>query len=306
MTKCQVQLAHKYTKENFTNGLYSRKFDGKRMYVLDDVAYSRANKVCRQAPIQHILDELEELSLHCAKLKAEFDLDLNYVFDGEVLYFEENFAEDFKRTISLTSRIDRHNDCDNLYFVIFDMIDVENFVSQEGGIPFKNTYQGLQELLEAKALREDLYATKYPHILIAKQTADMSMLTKAKNFDNWEGLMYRNADAPYEYKRTKSLLKIKKMQDTECKVIGFKEGIGKHEGRLGAVLVDYKGNTVAVGSGFTDEEREVIWERQGAILSRELCLKIRYFEESSNAKGEVSLRFPTYICFRGLNLEEYC
>ena len=308
--ECQVQLAHKHTKEQFKNGLYSRKFDGKRMYTLDGVAYSRANKVCREAPIRHILDEIEEVSQRLYTLKNQvaslgFEINTEKVFDGEVLYFEEGFAEDFKRTISLTSRIDRHVDCKNLYYVIFDMIDTENFILQQPDSPFMENYNKLLQILGAKELREDLYTTDFPHILIAKQTTDMAELTTAKNFKDWEGLMYRNADAAYDYKRTKNLLKIKKMQDTECRVIGFKEGIGKHEGRLGAVLVNYKGSTVAVGSGFNDDDREAIWKTRDQLLESNVYIKIRYFEESCNAKGEVSLRFPTYICFRDLSLEEY-
>ena len=304
--ECQVQLAHKYNNEQFKNGLYSRKFDGKRMYILDGVAYSRANKVCREAPIRHILDEIESFTeVACAKIRAEFGITIDNVYDGEVLYFEDDFAEDFKRTISLTSRIDRHADCKNLYYVIFDMINREDFILEYPGTPFKDAYEQLLILLGAKELREDLYTTAFPHILIAKQDSDMASFTKAKNFNDWEGLMYRNADAAYDYKRTKNLLKIKKMQDTECRVIGFKEGIGKHEGRLGAVLVNYKGSTVAVGSGFNDDDREAIWKTRDQLLENEVYIKIRYFEESCNAKGEVSLRFPTYICFRDFSLEEY-
>lgn len=308
--ECQVQLAHKHTKEHFENGLYSRKFDGKRMYVLDGVAYSRANKVCREAPIRHILDELESVSQHLYTLKNQvaslgFEINAEKVFDGEVLYFEEGFAEDFKRTISLTSRIDRHPDCKNLYYVIFDMINTDDFILQQPDEPFIENYNRLLTVLGAQELREDLYSTMFPHILIAKQTTDMSSLMEAKNFSNWEGLMYRNGDAPYEYKRTKNLLKIKKMQDIELEVTGFKEGIGKHEGRLGAVLCSYKGSTVAVGSGFDDATREAIWKTQDQLLDQGVHIKVRYFEESCNAKGEVSLRFPTYICFRDLNLEEY-
>lgn len=162
--ECQVQLAHKHTKEHFENGLYSRKFDGKRMYVLDGVAYSRANKVCRQAPIQHILDELEEfITTTRPKIQAEFGITIDNVFDGEVLYFEEGFAEDFKRTISLTSRIDRHPDCKNLYYVIFDIVDKEDFILEELGAPFKEMYSQLLNLLGARSYVK-IYIQQRSHI----------------------------------------------------------------------------------------------------------------------------------------------
>ena len=97
----QVQLANKYDKRRaFEKGLYSRKFDGKRMYYLDGVAYSRDNKVCRPHPILHITEKI----VTCEGLQ-------NYVVDGEVIYFEPGFAEDFKKAISMTSRIQRSEEC---------------------------------------------------------------------------------------------------------------------------------------------------------------------------------------------------
>lgn len=114
--------------------------------------------------------------------------------------------------------------------------------------------------------------------------------------------MCRNANIPYEYKRTHNLLKIKGWYDCECPIVGFKEGLGKYEGTLGAILVSYKDNIVAVGTGLSDCDRDVIWANRDYY--KNLSLKIKYFEESTNAKGEFSLRFPTYICFRDAELSD--
>ena len=295
----QVQLANKYDKRKaFTNGLYSRKFDGKRMYYLDGVAYSRDNKVCRPHPILHITEKV----VTCKELQ-------NYVIDGEVIYFNPGFAEDFKKAISMTSRIQRSDDCINLCYVIFDLIDQTDFMNKTPGAPFKDQYNKLTELLEAEEIpgRADLLKTKLPGIYIAKQTPDLFQMLEAEQYQDWEGLMYRDADAPYEYKRSTRLLKIKAWNDTFCKVIGTKEGLGKYEGTIGALFVDYKGSVVAVGSGFTDQERDTLWEDlvvnpdsplAKSMRTGDLEMKVKYFEESHDANGEVSLRFPTYLCFR--------
>ena len=63
-------------------------------------------------------------------------------------------------------------------------------------------------------------------------------------------------NAPYECKRTKNLLKLKKMQTCDLEIIGFEEGDGRLKGTLGKVIVDYKGNEVGVGSGYSDADRE--------------------------------------------------
>ena len=303
----QVQLAkpydHKYLTKFNGLGYYSRKFDGKRMYYLDDIAYSRDNKICRPAPIAHITAQISA----CRELR-------DFVTDGEVLYFNENYSENFKKAISLTSRIERSPECERLYYVIFDLIHGDFFRVEEEYEAFVNTYEKLKVKLEAEPIegRCDLLKTKLPNVYIAKQSNDLFEFTNHPQYKDWEGLMLRDAWAPYQYKRTDKLLKIKQWQDIECKVVGVKAGVGKHLGRLGALIVDYKGYVVAVGSGFNDQEREILWRelKEGgrlydSLVNGELYIKVKYFEESQDADGNISLRFPTYLCFRDTNLGEF-
>lgn len=303
----QVQLAkpydHKYLTKFNGLGYYSRKFDGKRMYYLDDIAYSRDNKICRPAPIAHITAQIST----CPELR-------DFVTDGEVLYFNEDYSENFKKAISLTSRIERSPECERLYYVIFDLIHGDFFRVEEEYEAFVDTYEKLKVKLEAEPIegRCDLLKTKLPNVYIAKQSNDLFEFTNHPQYKDWEGLMLRDAGAPYQYKRTDKLLKIKQWQDIECKVVGVKAGIGKHLGRLGALIVDYKGYVVAVGSGFNDQEREILWRelKEGgrlydSLVNGELYIKVKYFEESRDAGGNISLRFPTYLCFRDTNLGEF-
>jgi DNA ligase-1 len=109
--------------------------------------------------------------------------------------------------------------------------------------------------------------------------------------------MINICDASYEFKRTNNLLKVKKMNTLDLQIIGFEEGAGRLAGTLGAILVRYKnGNVVKVGSGFTDWLREEIWKNQGKYIDR-IC-EIQYFEETTNADGGISLRFPVFKDFR--------
>jgi DNA ligase-1 len=116
---------------------------------------------------------------------------------------------------------------------------------------------------------------------------------------NWEGFMLRK-DVPYQSGRTKDLLKIKAFMDTECPVIDLEigemstslpgKGIEKYEG-VTALVVDYKGTRVGVGSGLSREQR-IEWAKDPSkILGKEVCVK--FFEETVNKNGAYSLRFPT-------------
>ena len=82
------------------------------------------------------------------------------------------------------------------------------------------------------------------------------------------------------------------METVDLRIIGFEEGSSKNAGKLGALIVDYKGNEVGVGSGFTDFDREFIWNNQDQYLGK-IC-EVQYFEESKNKDGGVSLRFPVF------------
>jgi DNA ligase-1 len=72
-----------------------------------------------------------------------------------------------------------------------------------------------------------------------------------------EGLMLRQPGSQYEAGRSTTLLKLKRFHDAEAQVIGHQPGAGRHKGRLGALLVQMPdGTQFAVGTGFTDSQRE--------------------------------------------------
>ena len=73
---------------------------------------------------------------------------------------------------------------------------------------------------------------------------------------NGEGLMLHHKDALYEHKRSKLLLKLKKVYDAEATVIAHISGKGKFKGMLGAMLMEnVDGIQFKLGSGFNDELR---------------------------------------------------
>lgn len=68
-----------------------------------------------------------------------------------------------------------------------------------------------------------------------------------------EGLMLHRADSLWHTGRSAALLKLKKIQDAEAKVVGYTAGKGKYEGQVGALILALPdGRTFKVGSGLTD------------------------------------------------------
>ena len=115
--------------------------------------------------------------------------------------------------------------------------------------------------------------------------------------------MINVSDAPYECKRSKNILKGKVFQEADLRIIGFQEGEGNFKDTLGALVVNYKGNKVAVGSGYTWEERDEFWNKRENLIGK--IVTVQYFEESKNSKtGLVSLRFPVFKQIRDDKTEE--
>ena len=110
-----------------------------------------------------------------------------------------------------------------------------------------------------------------------------------------EGVMLNVADAPYEIKRSKYLLKMKHTEEYTLKVIDMIEGTGKYEGMLGALIVDYNGQKLGIGSGFTDDQRLVIWQNPDKYLGK--YVEIDTFGESTNKQGTKSLNCPIFKRF---------
>jgi DNA ligase-1 len=87
------------------------------------------------------------------------------------------------------------------------------------------------------------------------------------------------------------------MNTLDLEVVGYEEGSGRLAGTLGAILVRYKdGNIVKVGSGFSDEMRASIRSAPSDVIGK--IIECQYFEETTNADGGISLRFPVFKDFR--------
>ena len=111
-----------------------------------------------------------------------------------------------------------------------------------------------------------------------------------------EGLMV-NLDVPYKRKRHNGILKVKRFYTMDLPIVACEEGSGRLAGVLGAFVLNYKGNEVRVGSGFTDEQRVLYWEHRDE-LTDVLC-EVKYKEISYDKNtGAESLQFPVFVQLR--------
>ena len=102
-----------------------------------------------------------------------------------------------------------------------------------------------------------------------------------------EGVVLKNLDGLYENKRSANWCKVKTFFSEDLRVIGMEEGKAgkKYAGTLGALFVDFNGVKVKVGSGFSDEERDLFKKKQPKIIE----------VEYKSVTKDGSLFHPSYI-----------
>ena len=223
----------------------------------------------------------------------------NFVLDGEITlldYKNYDSKDAYKQAMKITrADSEKHG----VKMLVFDGMPVVDWKTQCCPLSWSSRRTTLEIIFNKDTY---VYFELLPVLYKGTDTSKITELLDAEIARKQEGVMINICDAKYDFKRTNSLLKVKKMNTLDLQIIGFEEGSGRLTGTLGAILVRYKeGNVVKVGSGFTDGLREEIWKNQGKYLDT-IC-EISYFEETTNADGGKSLRFPIFKDFRTDKLE---
>lgn len=131
------------------------------------------------------------------------------------------------------------------------------------------------------------YIKMVPILGVAYDEQDILSLAAPIWARKFEGVMLNTFDGKYEIKRSKALLKVKNVIEMQLPIVDCIEGTGKYAGMLGAFAVAYKGESVGVGSGLTDQQRVDYWKHRQHLIG--VNLELDTFGESTDKSGKVSL-----------------
>jgi len=287
----QSYTIEKYTlKENEWFSL-SEKLNGVRGTFFDGKMLSRQGKEI--TGLDHITDEIIKL----------FPDANDWVLDGELI--RKNIDglpdnENFRIGTGLLGQDDADKSC--MQFVIFDFLPRIEFEQGESILTYKDRLAALKEL---RIKMDDLGLTSITEVKVLYTGTDVDMIDhylEQMVREDKEGLML-NRDSKYYCKRHNGILKVKRFYTVDLKVTAVEEGSGRNSGRLGAFVVDYKGNPLNVGSGMNDQQRDDFWAQRDELPGR--VIEVKYKEESSDKKtGNFSLQFPIFVSLREEGKEE--
>lgn len=281
----EVQQAYPIEKYPIKDGTWfslSQKLNGVRATYFRGHLYARSGEV--YDGLDHIIDEIEQFG------------ECHLALDGELTLLDKGELSDNEAFREATGIINSEvGNKTRICFTIFDVIPDDEFASGESSMCYKERRELLDEL--SHTMFKD---AKYTSVLeVLYQGTDLSKIDELLERmvrEDKEGLM-ANLDVPYKCKRHNGILKVKRFYTMDLPIIRCEEGTGRLAGTLGAFVLNYKGNEVNVGTGFTDMERDIFWAARDKLT--DLLCEVKYKEISYDKKtGAESLQFPVYICLR--------
>ena len=218
-------------------------------------------------------------------LNLYFDMswaNTNDIFDGEVMTLAHAGSRDFNRTSGVINSI--YGDKSGLHYFIYDIIKEDLVYHKRKCILSDYDTKGTGK--DCSILPTLDYITLHPNLDYNWLLNEWLDKITAKG---GEGLILRDPNGLYEHKRSNNLLKYKKTQTMDLRIIDWNEGRGKYAGLIGSFVCESDDHEIQVNvAGMTDAVR-----MSDPINWLNKIIEVAYFDKSRSKDGNYwSLRFP--------------
>ena len=293
-TAIKPMLAKKYTGKMFTNTHYDIKYDGNRYIIHCDekkrvIIFNRAGKIIDNSRFSDVVEEIQKWGV-------------GFIIDTEI--YPVN-AEGYPLEHQMMAKRVHSNDVEAairecpVKIVAFDILRLGDSTLID------RPYSERLEILSF--IPEEFRAEKLETL-----EAGYNIAIGA----GYEGIMIKNLDAPYEFKRSSNLLKHKPPRiNLDVVVTSAEYGEGKRSGLFGSYGIsvrDGDGGYVEigkVGTGFSDEQlvsltvtlKKIVdtYDPDGTfhVLPR-VVFEVTADTVTNNRDGKIGLRFPRLVRVR--------
>lgn len=216
----------------------------------------------------------------------------NLIMDGEA--YHHGFSLQQINSVARTQVV--ATDYEFLQFYWFDIVDVSK--------PFKNRIELLNYIANKYNLifdpshnfeQNELHFQIVPHIEITGYDNMINLHDKYVN-EGWEGLVVRNADSVYKPgSRSNDMIKIKKYQDSEFKIIGYELGLRGIEDMVFQCITDDGKEFLAKPMGDINMKKWYVTEFENKCLNKMATIKYFYLSDDGIPLQPVmkSIRYDT-------------
>jgi len=252
------------------------KIDGVRM-----IAIKKNNSVVLYTRNGKIIEGYNDIVSNVKNIGID-----NVVFDGEIV------GKNYTDTMNNLFRKEKEK---SGTYMIFDMLTIDEFMDGESKDDYYTRKLAISNI--KKNINEKEFSfLKFIEPVAMLQNPTIDQLNEISNQvvnQGYEGIMIKDYTAKYKAKRDYGWQKFKPFYTEEFNIIGFMQGEGKYQNTLGKVFIDVDGITVGCGSGFSDLQRDEIWNNKEKYLGQ--LIEIQYQEKIVKTG---SLRFPTVKSIR--------
>ena len=202
----------------------------------------------------------------------------SYILDGEIIAENSSYSDTSSRIGRTASNVDRNVEMEYAAFdcVIYQGDDISEW-------EYNDRFDAVAEIVNS--VDDD-------RLWLPKLWQEYEPALEMVSQNEEEGLIIKRMDATYEFgKRSDKWCKIKMDAETaDVRISGFEEAEGDKSGTLGAVALESADGTHVgkSGSGFSDAQRENIWNNQDDWIGRTIEVEARGVGSQGN------LRMPIF------------
>lgn len=224
-------------------------------------------------------EDLDELMPQIEKLPK------GLVYDGELVYFDDTLpsTERFNKTGSV---LRTKGPKKGIIFQIFDIIPLDEFEKGKSKLGWLDRRKQLGEVISSLDDEARKFIKPVTILYIGDDKEFVMELMADVRSKGCEGLVINTLDGKYLTKRHSDILKLKDFYTVDLRITGYKEH--KHGNKLGAFIVDYKGNELSVGYGYKDYERIEFWNNRDDMIGK--IIEVELMEEIKSKDGKISAR----------------
>lgn len=278
----EVMLAHK-DMSGIKFPCYSQcKFDGARAHIYFDgekvTAFSRNGKTFE---IHGVLDTA-----------ARSIMSKGETWDGEFLLEKDGKIMDRKTGNGYLTKASRGTltaeDATMLRFFAWDIVDFTET------IPYKDRLEDLNNRFRSAFDQQLNMPFRMVQTVLCHNQEDADRHLQEMFDQGLEGTIVKNIDSVWQPKRTKDLGKRKAERSADLIVVDWKEGTGKYEGMMGALICRTSDDLleVNVGTGFSDQERQ---DLDMSIIGKVIEVKYNELIKSKSEGSLTSMFLPRFV-----------
>ena len=207
----------------------------------------------------------------------------NVVFDGEVM------GKDWNDSASVLMSSKKKKDDSDMVYHIFDVVTLEGWKKQECHLKYSERLEVLRLAFKDHLNQTQVRFVKNKNCVDENEIKEFYLECLSEGY---EGVMLKDDAAKYQWKRSKSILKLKPVTTHEGVIVGWynaKEST-KRAGQFGGfnVLLP-NGVTTRVGGGYTDEIKKRVQEEgpdsylgkivecEAQLLTQDGCMRFPVF-----------------------------